>query len=186
MRSKKILAIVFLCTLTFASYGQHSGKDALHGNAHKLTVVMAHSHIPNALDENRNLIIPAWGLNYDYIFHHRWGVGIHSELLLQQFKIESHSDNKELIRENPVSISGVITFKPHHKWSVLAGGGVELESEENIAVLKTGIEYGIELINDWELGLSFELDHKIDTYNSWLFGVGFSKLFYKKDKNQIH
>ncbi len=175
-----ITLLIFSCSLN--TFSQHQTELNDHENAHKLTVVMAHAHIPTALDDNKNLIVPVWGFNYDYVFHHRWGAGIHSELVLQQFKIEDGDEENELIRENPVSLCGVITFKPHHKWTILSGGGVELETKENIAVVKFGVEYGIELINDWELGLSAELDHKINTYSSWMFGVGFSKLLYSKSE----
>lgn len=180
MKIKTSLIMIVLCSLTTLSVGQHEHNQEHSGNMHKLTIVMAHSHIPTALDDNKNVIVPSWGFNYDYLFHHKWGIGLHSELILQQFKVEREHSSKELTRENPISVCGVITFKPHHKWTILGGGGVELEAKENIAVAKLGVEYGIELIKDWELGLSLEYDHKIDAYGSWLFGVGFSKLLYNR------
>jgi hypothetical protein len=40
-----------------------------------------------------------------------------------------------------------------------------------------GMEYGFELQRGWELSLNLLYDNKIDAYDSWMFGVGFSKMF---------
>lgn len=67
--------------------------------------------------------------------------------------------------------------KTLHSW---LGIWVEIEKHENFNLYRFGVEYGMELPQDWELGINLEYDHKIDAYASWMFGLGFGKILYKK------
>ncbi len=142
-------------------------------------MVFQHLH-PYAIDIHGDVAIVFYW--FDYFFHKNWGIGLHNDLVLQQFKVERHHNEQELIRENPVAVCGIISFKPHHRWTLLAGYGVELEKSENISLFRFGVEYGIELKNDWELGFNAEYDHKINAYSSFMFGIGFSKFLFTKHK----
>lgn len=152
------------------------------GNSHKLTLVMANSFLKNNVEENPNsiLIVPTFGFNYDFLFHTRWGVGFHSDIVLQQYKVETHDGHETLIRENPVALCALGLFSPIPSLTLLAGYGIEIEAHENIQLLRLGVEYGVHLPNHWELSFMLEFDRKIITYNSWVFGVGFSKLFARR------
>jgi hypothetical protein len=146
---------------------------------HRVTLVMANSFLKNQVDENTNdiLLVPTFGLNYDFFFHQKWGVGLHTDIVLQQFKVEKHDGHEELIRENPVALCAVGLFKPLPSLTLIAGYGIEIEKHENIQLLRLGVEYGFHLPGNWELGFALEFDKKINTYNSWVLGAGFSKLF---------
>ena len=148
------------------------------GNTHKLTLVMANSFLKNNFEESTNslLVVPTYGFNYDFLFHPRWGVGFHTDIVLQQFKVEKHDGHETLIRENPVALCAIGLFSPIPSLTLLAGYGIEIEAHENIQLLRFGVEYGFHLPKHWELGVMLEFDRKINTYNSWVFGVGFSKL----------
>jgi hypothetical protein len=153
-------------------------------SGHKITLVMAYSFIHNSITDQSNgiLIVPTIGHNYDYFFNGRWGLGLHADILLQQYKIEKHEDREEILRENPVGLAGMVLFKPHHRWTLMAGYGIEIEKHENFQVIRTGVEYGIKLPKNWELGFSLEFDYKINTYSSLMFGLGFSKMLGRKNK----
>ena len=139
----------------------------------------ASAFIPNSFSDNTNdvLIVPAYGLNYDYQFNRKWGGGVHTDILLQQFKIEKHGSDEEVVRENPVSIAAILYFKPHHRWKILSGYGVEIEKNESFQLIRIGVDYGIELPKDWELGFTFENDFKINGYYTLMLGIGFTKKF---------
>ena len=180
-----LASVIFLLAFCSASLAQHGEEVAMDqhdehdGVTHKLTLVMANSFLKNDFEDNPNriLVVPTYGLNYDFLFHPRWGVGFHSDIVLQQYKVETHDGHGELIRENPVALCAVGLFKPIPSMTLIAGYGVEIETHENIQILRLGVEYGFHLPGDWELAFSLEFDRKINTYNSWVFGVGFSKLF---------
>jgi len=155
-------------------------EDATHGSSgHKITLVMAYSIINNSFSEQSNgiLIVPTFGFNYDYFFGERWGLGLHTDILLQQYKVEKHGGHEEILRENPVGLAGMVLFKPNHRMILMAGYGIEVEKHENFQMIRVGVEYGIPLPKHWELGFSLEFDYKIKTYSSLMFGIGFSKMF---------
>jgi len=162
--------------------------DVEHGSSgHKITLVMAYSLINNSFEDQTNgiLIVPTIGFNYDYFFNARWGFGLHTDILLQQYKVEKHGSHEEILRENPVGLAGMVLFKPTHRWTLMAGYGVEVEKHENFQMIRIGIEYGIALPKHWELGFSLEFDYKIKTYSSLMFGVGFSKMLGRTNKTKI-
>jgi len=180
-----IAFVIFLMVITPYSFGQHeeathSDQAAEHGGtSHKVTLVMAYSLLKNHVDESTNniLVVPTFGLNYDFLFRPKWGVGLHTDIVLQQFKVEKHDGLEAIIRENPVAICGVGLFKPIPSLTLIAGYGIELEKHEDIQLLRFGVEYGFHLPGNWELGFTLELDNKFNTTNSVVFGAGFSKLF---------
>jgi hypothetical protein len=168
-----------------AQENAHNNSEKHCNGFHKLTGIMAFAFIDNSFSDQGNeiLVVPALGLNYDYFFKHKWGLGLHSDILLQQFVAEAHGDQKEIVRDNPVAITGILTYKPHHRWAIMGGYGIEFEKHKNLQLIRIGGEYSIELPKEWELGFSLEFDFKPDAYNSLLFGVGFSKLFGSKSKD---
>lgn len=184
MKSVLICGILLFVLMPFSS-AQHEEREPgdqhteHEGLTHKVTLVMANSFLKNQVDEETDnvLVVPTYGLNYDFLFHSRWGVGFHSDIVLQQYKVESHDNNEVLVRENPVALVAVGLFNPIPALTLIAGYGIELEKHENIQIFRFGVEYGIHLPKNWELGFALEFDRKINTYNSWVFGVGFSKLF---------
>lgn len=183
----KANTIIFLLVISSSSFAQHEKgihelNDANSAH-HKITLVMANSIITNHIDDQSNavLIVPTFGLNYDFLFHPKWGVGLHSDILVQQFKVEKHEGHEELVRENPVAVCIMGLFKPLPKVSLLAGYGMELEKHENLQLIRFGVEYGVHLPKSWELGFILEYDIKFKTYGTFMFGVGFSKLLTKRN-----
>jgi len=186
-RSKIFLLFLLLIIPGLALLAQsHEGANHQeHGSSgHKITLVVANSLIDNSFTGQTNdvLIVPTFGINYDYFVTSKWGLGLHTDILLQQYKIEKHDGEDEIIRENPVGMAAMVLFKPHHRWVLMAGYGVELEKNENFQVIRAGLEYGIPLPKHWELGFTLEFDYKINTYSSFIFGVGFSKMLGRKNK----
>ncbi len=107
----------------------HHSTDAEHScSGHKITLMMAYSFIDNSFSDQTSdiLIAPTFGFNYDYFFNTRWGLGMHTDIILQQFKVEKHGGHEEILRENPVGLAGMLLFKPNHRWTLMAGYGVEV------------------------------------------------------------
>ncbi len=68
----------------------------------------------------------------------------------------------------------------HKLTVVMANSFLKNDFEENPNSILIVPTYGFHLPNHWELGFMLEFDRKISTYNSWVFGVGFSKLLMRK------
>lgn len=179
-----IIHVVIIGNISLAQ--EHDEVDNHKNGFHRLTLVMGNALINNSFSTETDniLLVPAFGLNYDYFINAKWGLGVHSDILMQQFKVEKHDDHEVLVRENPIALCGMLLFKPHHRWTLVAGYGVEVEKHENFQLIRIGAEYGIELPKNWELGFSLEFDYKPNAYNSILFGVSFSKIFDRKSKHK--
>lgn len=154
-------------------------KEAMH--RHRITVMMANSHIPNletVEGQNKFLVVPAWGFDYDFWLSKKWAIGLHNDLVLQQFKIEKEEDHTVVERSYPIGMCVVGIFKPFEQLSFVSGIGKEFEKNENFGMWKLGVEYGFELPKAWELSLNLQYDNKFKAYDTWLFGIGISKLIH--------
>lgn len=177
---KHCLSLLILVSTTYAM-GQtepESNRKTEAPQKHRLTILMANTFIPaadNIAGQNNFFIVPAWGFSYDYWISPTIALGFHNTLILQQFKIEESSDEKIVERSFPVIVSGEVLLKPWKNLIISVGAGREFEKHESYTVVNTGIEYGVELPRRWELGFTLLYDTKIDAYDSWMLGVGFSK-----------
>jgi hypothetical protein len=152
---------------------------------HRITVMMMNAHLPKVIEvegAEKNFLVPAYGFDYDYWFNGKWGAGLHNDLILQQYTIEKIGDEEEVLREYPVSTSLVGLFKPCKHWVFVAGLGMEFEKNKNIGLLDLGVEYGWELPKNWELSLNLKYENKFNAYDSYLFGIGISKVLYSKKR----
>ena len=146
---------------------------------HRISLMLGHTHIPaGEINGQRKLLtVPSWGLDYNYQINRKWAVGLHSDIITESFTVIDFQGNKEFERERPFTATLVGIFKPHERWSFLAGAGYEFAKEENLSIFRLGLERGWELENDWEVFFTAQYDLRFSVYDSWMFGVGFSKGF---------
>jgi hypothetical protein len=171
--------VIVLYMLFILSYSKLPAQENEEPFRHRLTVMMANSHIPSAgkVDgQSTVFIVPTWGVNYDYWFTSKWAIGLHNDFILQQYKIEVKQDKETIERTNPVAICAVALFRPSSNLTLLLGAGRELEKHESFSMVTIGSDYGIELPRSWELSFNLIYDNKFNAYDSWMFGIGFSKL----------
>jgi opacity protein-like surface antigen len=145
----------------------------------KISLAITHTFVPTAINNNGDktwLSLPSWALDYDYRLNSQWGLGVHSDLVIQDFEYE-HGDVVRN-RTKPLAMAGVATRRIGKNVSVLGGGGVEFaKGEETLGLVRLGLDYGIELPRDWEVSFSFVIDFKINAYNALVFGFGIGKKF---------
>lgn len=121
-------------------------------NRNKISTAITHTHVPAGVNESGDkywLTLASWAFDYDYRINRAWGIGLHTDLVIQNF---SYKDGEGAIkkREKPVSLVLVGTRKLGEHLTVLAGGGIELsKSEETLSLLRLGADYGWELPKDW-------------------------------------
>lgn len=173
------LLCIFIGSIS-AVQAQDDNEEESQRKAHRVTIMMANAHIPQAIPatgEKTVFLVPTWGVDYDYWFSPRWAIGLHNDIMLQDFTIEEYGDGRSIDRYFPISVSVVALYKPFDKWIFTGGLGREFEKNESLYLFTAGVEYGIEMRNDWELNFNLIFENKWEAYDNWLFGVGFSKLF---------
>ena len=177
------VAFIF-CFYMNNSFAQHreESNESFHPE-HKLSVVISHAHVFQGrdIDGNRKVLaLPSWGLDYTYLFKPKWGIGLHTDLITETFEVEKHLEiggSGEVIeRTSPIAPALMGIFKPNKHWSFLFGAGIEFAKEENFFLNRVGVEYGIELPRGWEVFGSLNYDIKWNAYDTWLLGLGITKV----------
>lgn len=127
--------------------------------------------------------LPSWGMDINYMFHPKWAIGLHTDIITEKFFIEKSSGQNEgeqtVERSYPIAPALMGIFKATQHWSFLAGVGGEFAKEENFFLTRAGVEYCVEMKNNWEVVAAFNYDLKWDGYDDWVFGMGVVKAFGK-------
>jgi hypothetical protein len=161
---------------------------------HIISIVISHAQVFDGKDingEKKVLSLPSWGLDYTFQFKPKWGIGLHTDIITETFEVEKHLENGgsgDIIeRSYPIAPAIMGIFKPGNHWSFLIGAGVEFAKEENFFLNRAGVEYAAELPKGWEVFGSLSYDIKWSAYDTWLIGLGISKVLgWKKHENRSH
>jgi hypothetical protein len=153
---------------------------------HSLGLVIGHALVFEGSDVDGNkkkLNIPLWGIDYNFQFAHKWMLGLHTDLLMEEFVVEKHlanGDEEELVeRSYPIAPALMGFYKPNHHWSLGFGVGVEFAKEENYMLNRIALEYGAEIRKGWEVFGSLQYDIRWEAYDTWTVGLGIAKAFGK-------
>lgn len=175
---RSVLMILFLnVQLTIAQENESENRES-EEEKNVISLSFAYTYIPQGagLDSrrnDRNQLVPTFGLDYFRRIHRKWEVGVMLDYELATYIIP-RKDN--LTRENAFIVALMSVYNLNANWNLLLGGGIELEKHENLAVLRAGIEYVIPIRNNWSIPISSFLDFK-EGYDTWSFGLGFKKGF---------
>ena len=174
------LGIFFvLITTTFAQQEQHPKFKSYH----TLGFLISHTQINQGIQADGNkkwLSLSSWAINYNYKFSSKWAIGLHNDIVLEDFAVEEHLKSSEaevLQRSYPIASAVMVTYKPGKHFSYMLGSGGEFARTGNLFLVRVGIEYGYDITKDWELNASVTNDIKINAYNSWAVGLGVTKVF---------
>lgn len=174
------LALIMCMLLSCIGFGQvENEKLEVESKRHRVMAVLSHTHVPEGYDADGDkawIILGSWGVDYDYRLSERWSLGVHTDMILENFVIE-RNDGNEVERSRPIAAVLASSYKFGEHFALVAGAGGEFSKEEDYGLVRLGGDYGWEIPGDWELALSAMLDIKIEGYNSVVFGVGVGKLF---------
>lgn len=186
MKKKQAILIMFLFSLAVNLNAQDPHHDdEQHGDdhafsPHRLSLLTGYGLISGAIDENGDAvpkIIPVIGLDYDYWFNHKIGLGLQNDLELISYAVQD--DNQDyLVRNNAFVISLVFIYEPVNNWALFVGPGYEIETHHSFPLLKIGTEFGKTFEGGWGLGVAIALDIK-EVNSSLTLGLVASKRFGK-------
>lgn len=188
IRMKHLLNYSFwIFILTFPSYlvqgqeitSKESEEEALEESEGPLRIgfLLMHTYIPTETSKGRELLVlPSIGLDIEYWFSERFGIGMHNDIELESFEVEK--EEAEIIeRAFPFVLTLDGLFKIGKKWVLVLGGGVELEADESFALFRTGIEYEVNIGPGWDLSPSFAYDFRVNAFDTWSVGLGLGYRF---------
>lgn len=168
-----LLVLVLSSNFTF---GQEENTFSKH---HNMSFLLGHTYVSQGFVDNKRewLILPSVAFDYNYVFSEKWSVGLHSDVIFENFKVESSTEVFE--RSKPIASTITTGFKPGRHFTYQFGLGGEFAKEENFFLTRLGVEYGIEMIKEWEFIANFVYDVKWNAYDSFGISVGVSKSFGK-------
>lgn len=176
LKYTKNYLLLFMLLITFCSVAQHEKKEKC--KHFRISPVISHTYIPTATSVGtETIIIPSIGLDLEYWFSHKYGVGLHNDLELLNYEIEKPSHELEVEREYPIVITLDGLAKVYKDLVVVFGAGIEFEKSKNLFIVRTGLEYEIEFGHHWDLAPTFFYDYRKNEFGTWSMGIGIGKRF---------
>ena len=149
-----------------------------HEDSHKgirMAVLIGHTMIKSE-GSDEHLFIPSWGLDIEYWFSKRIGIGLHNDIEIESFIIVNKGE-EEIERINPL----VITLDALYHFNnglVLSGGpGVEISEGESYYLMRIGAEVEIPIGKGFDLAPTLFFDQRFDGFSTWTFALGVGKHF---------
>ena len=102
----------------------------------------------------------AFGVEYEFRFHERWGVGAVVEALGQ-----------DTVRN--VLVVAPFSFHPGKGWRLVVGPGVEFTPTKDKFAVRLGTGYEFHISEHWTVAPEFFLDLIETGENTWVGGVAF-------------
>ncbi|MCF6359174.1 MAG: hypothetical protein L3J29_00245 [Cyclobacteriaceae bacterium] len=145
----------------------------------RLSIIISQTHVPKAFQSStgdKGIIMPSWGFNYEYWFNRKFALGIHSDMEISTYIIEDEN-GQELERTRPFIVALVGIYNPWKGLELIGGFGREFEENKNFWMYRIGVEYEIEIGDNWDIAPGLVFDIKEDLYDSWTVGLGVGKRF---------
>lgn len=170
----------------------HDGKGQTEGDfrpKHNIGLNIGHAHSLHGVEEDgssKTLILPYWGFDYNFQFAQRFALGVHVDYINEDFEVEKNlaSGSQTVERSRPVAPALVGFYKPGERWSVGLGIGGEFSKEENYLLNRGAVEYGVEIRKGWEVFGVLQYDIRWNAYDTWTIGLGISKAFGKRNRDE--
>ncbi|PHS67336.1 MAG: hypothetical protein COB12_04110 [Flavobacterium sp.] len=178
---KTLFSSLLLLFVIFANAQEteHEEGEEKSKKRHSIAILISHTQISEAVEGEgkKSISVPSWGIDYNFEISERWAVGLHNDIIVESFIIEN-SEGTEIERSSPIASAVVGMFKPIKNFSLVLGAGGEFSKEENLFLIKAGLECSHLILHDnWEIIASFSNDFKLDAYNSWNLGFGIGRKF---------
>ena len=165
--------------------GEHEFKH------HYIGFHIGHTHVAGGVKngDRRWLTLPSFGLAYVYGFNPKWGLGLHGEMIVEDFLVQGSTAANKTVRSGsggdiaviergrPIAIAVIGIYKVHKHVGLFLGGGMEFSEHEDFGLVKVGAEFPYHFAPGWEMFGTLSADFKIDAYNSFSFGFGVARLF---------
>ncbi len=105
------------------------------------------------------------GLEYEFRFNQRWGLGIELETLTGD-----DTDRSEVV-------AMPLSFHPNEHWRLFFGPGYEFHGKKDKFLIRTGVAYGWELKNGWSLSPKIIADFLDGGAKTYVAGIAIGRGF---------
>jgi len=167
---RRILPLILL----FAMVNMAAQQENELNQKHMLGANFGFTFIPlgsrTGTSDARGVFTKTVGIDYFYHFHPRWGAGFMGAYEIDHYVVTD--DQVEV--ENAVILTLVGMYSATRHLDFFLGGGIVVEQNDNLAVLRLGTQYSIDVGKHWALVPKLHFDFK-ENYNTWSFAVSFAR-----------
>ena len=145
----------------------------------RIALAMSQSVIPSLVTEEGKTttqFIPTNGIEIQYFFTHKFSAKWINEIEFQNYTVKGH-DGEHRVRDNAYLTALVFGYEIYGKLGVFAGGGYELEDNEDLWVARAGAEYAFELPGNWDITPALIFDYKAESHTAYTFSLTIGKKF---------
>jgi hypothetical protein len=131
------LAAALLLLMVGPLTAQEEEGEAL--QRHRIGVYSGATFVPEGEEDGATklIVVPTVGVDYDYKFGERFGVGLYNDLQLQSYRVQTFDD--ETVERDFAFATVLVAVVEATPWlEFYAGPGVELEKSENFWIIKVG------------------------------------------------
>lgn len=180
----KVFILICFCLGMSMSFSQETSIS--HQGEHyknSFSLLVGHAHISQGIQDGRTkwLVLPSWMISYNRNLSEKWSIGVHTDIIIEDFVVEDLSRNAEegatIERSYPISLVLAGTYKPLHRLGIILGGGIEYAEEETFGLVRLGLEPNIKINNQYEVIFNLSYDLKFNAYDNWNLGVGIARMF---------
>jgi len=169
--------------------GEHEEHEVKHFS---IGAAFTHTHISSAINSDGDkewLNVPSYGLYFNYRLKERWGLGLHGDIIIEEFEVEdpnaeghlAKSETEEataaIERGTPIAMALVLMYEPIEHVVLLVGAGMEFSKHEDFTLVRLGVDFPFEMGHEWEVFGTATYDINIDAYDSYGLGIGVAKRF---------
>lgn len=180
MRLARYILRIALVLSVGSTWAQQHGEDSRVAGTHRpfhISLVLAHTYLPEStVNGVEMLALPSFGLDLEYWFNEKYGIGLHNDLELVTFEIKD-GEESVITRNYPLLLTIDFLWRPTEDLGVFFGPGVEFETQENFAVFRVGTEYDRSVSDRISVIPMAFYDFRYGAYNSFSIGIGLSYKF---------
>lgn len=158
---------------------QSKETDSEHG-AHKISLGIGHVYYGKQHADIKDFVVDAYVFNYDYIINSHWSIGSHNDIIIEDIRTHIAADHKTITEhKRPIITKAVGSYSPIKHAHLMFGIGDEISHLHNSLILNLGVDYGVTISHGWEIGAEINFDNKLKGADSWVLGIGLSKIISK-------
>lgn len=175
MKKSTLIILFALTAFNTMTAQEHTKEEHTSGKGLRIAAVIGHTYI-NSDGADGNLYIPSFGLDIDYWFNHKWGIGFHNDVEIENFVVVIN-DTEEIKRVNPLVFTIDALYHLGNGFVISIGPGVEMEKNESFFLGRVGLEYEYNIGHTFYIMPTIFHDQRFDGFSTTTIGIGVGHFF---------